>query len=64
MDITSLYTVIPNEEGLLAIKYLFLLYSPTDAAPQFLEKHTPFINETKKWQRNIFLGGWSSEQKL
>ena len=36
MDITSLYTVIPNEEGLLAIKYLFLLYSPTDAASQGL----------------------------
>ena len=64
MDITSLYTVIPNEEGLLAIKYLFLLYSPTDAAQQFLEKHTPFIDETKKWQGNIFLERWSSEQKL
>ena len=64
MDITSLYTVIPNEEGLLAIKYLFLLYSPTDAAPQFLEKHTPFIDVTKKWQGNIFLERWSSEQKL
>ena len=64
MDITSLCTVIPNEEGLLAIKYLFLLYSPTDAAPQFLEKHTPFIDETKKWQGNIFLERWSSEQKL
>ena len=27
MDITSLYTVIPNGEGLLALKYFFLIYA-------------------------------------
>ena len=27
MDITSLYTVIPNGEGLLALKHFFLIYA-------------------------------------